>query len=91
MDVDLSDSNLPTHQLHALFTLHSDLNVNKTLINMQLAATHIAFVVQELTKEPVCHFNASSLFYTEIYNYFYRSFLIFLEHYKKSRILFQGR
>ena len=52
MNVDSSD--LPAHQLHALYQLHSDMTVNKTLVNMQLAATHIAFMVQQQTKEHVC-------------------------------------
>ena len=51
MNVDSSD--LPTHQLHALYRLHSDITVNKTLVNMQLAATHIAFMVQPQTNTSV--------------------------------------
>jgi hypothetical protein len=54
---------LPAHQLHELFQLHSDMTVNKTLINMQLAATHIAFMLQQQTKAHVCHYNAFSSLY----------------------------
>ena len=42
MNIDSSD--LPAHQLHALYQLHSDMTVNKMLVNMQLAATHIVFM-----------------------------------------------
>jgi hypothetical protein len=54
VDLESESSDLPAHQLQKLFELHSDLNVNKTLINMQLAATHIAFMVQAQIKENVC-------------------------------------
>jgi len=56
VDLESESSDLPAHQLQKLFELHSDLNVNKTLINMQLAATHIAFMVQAQTKENVYPF-----------------------------------
>ena len=85
MVVDSSDRDLPARQLHALFNLHSNLNVNKTLINMQLAATHIAYMVQKQTEAHVCRFSVPSLCYSTI---FYRLFLISLEHFKKSRTQF---
>ena len=51
--MNITTSDLPTHQLHALFQLHSNMNVNKTLINLQLAATHISFMMQRQIKEDV--------------------------------------
>jgi len=64
-------------QLHELFQLHSDMTVNKTLINMQLAATHIAFMLQQQTKAHVCHYNAF-LRYIKLQPHC-RQFQIFLE------------
>lgn len=52
----VASSELPAYQLHALFQLHSNLTVNKTLVNMQLAAAHIAFMVQRQTKENVRYY-----------------------------------
>jgi hypothetical protein len=46
IETDESASNLPTQQLQALFRLHSNMNVDKSLINLQLAATHISFMLQ---------------------------------------------
>lgn len=45
--INVTASDLTTRQLHALFQLHSNLNVNKSLVNIQLAATHISFMLQE--------------------------------------------
>jgi hypothetical protein len=53
----MASSDLPTRQLHALFQLHSDITVSKTLVNMQLAATHIAFMLDRQTKARVRRFN----------------------------------
>ena len=53
IDAETESSDLLAHQLQKLFELHSDLNANKTLINMQLAATHIAYMVQVQAKENV--------------------------------------
>lgn len=52
--MNVTSLDVPAQQLHALFMLHSNLNVNKTLVNMQLAATHISFMMQERTEEGVC-------------------------------------
>jgi hypothetical protein len=48
-----ASSNLPTQQLRALFRLHSNMNVDKSLINLQLAATHISFMLQLHTNQKV--------------------------------------
>ena len=67
MNIDSSD--LPAHQLHALYQLHSDMTVNKMLVNMQLAATHIAFMVQQQTKEHVCCYKIACFSYTRVGNH----------------------
>jgi len=68
MNVSLSD--LPAQQLQALFQLHSDTNVNKTLVNLQLAATHIAFMVQQQIEEHVSHSTVTSLCYIKVVDWF---------------------
>ena len=55
IEIDEAASNLPTQQLQALFRLHSNMNVDKSLINLQLAATHISFMMQLNSKENVRH------------------------------------
>jgi hypothetical protein len=53
IETDESASNHPTQQLRALFRLHSNMNVDKSLINLQLAATHISFMLQLHTNRKV--------------------------------------
>ena len=52
----LLSTDLPTLQLHALFKLNSALAVDKALFNLQLAATHISFMLSHNSEEPVCDF-----------------------------------
>ena len=56
-DTDFNDieevSNLPGQQLNALFHLHTSMDVNKSLINIQLAATHISFMLESQSEENV--------------------------------------
>jgi hypothetical protein len=49
-NMDGSPFNLPARQLQELLKLHSGTNINKILINLQLAATHVAFMVQKQTR-----------------------------------------
>jgi hypothetical protein len=55
IETDESASNLPTQQLQALYRLHSNMNVDKSLINLQLAATHISFMLQQHAEKNVRH------------------------------------
>ncbi|KAF8813075.1 hypothetical protein BYT27DRAFT_7207231 [Phlegmacium glaucopus] len=44
--LDAAGTDLPTKHLHALFRLHSNMAADKSLFNMQLAVTHISFMLQ---------------------------------------------
>jgi len=54
--LELSTSHILTKQLHALFQLHSNINVNRGLVNMQLAATHMSFMLDKNSEEIVSCF-----------------------------------
>ena len=49
--MDVATLDLPAHQLQELFKLQSGMNTNKILVNLQLAATHIAFMIQKQTED----------------------------------------
>jgi len=49
---------LPAHQLHELFQLHSDMTVNKTLINHAACSDAYRIHATTATKAHVCHYNA---------------------------------
>ena len=55
--VDVPMTDLPTQQLHALFQLHSNINDEKSLVNLQLAATHIAFMLELKSGKNVSYYN----------------------------------
>jgi hypothetical protein len=63
MDVPTSD--LPAHQLQELFKLQSGANTNKTLVNLQLAATHIAYMIQRQPDDHVRHRIVALICYIE--------------------------
>jgi len=52
----LPSTDLPTLQLHALFKLDSGLAADRALFNLQLAATHISFMLSHSSEKPVCVF-----------------------------------
>jgi len=54
----LPSTDLPTLQLHALFKLDSSLAGDRALFNLQLAATHISFMLLHSSEDPVCGFTS---------------------------------
>ena len=84
--MNVATSDIPAEQLHALYRLHSGMNVNKGLIDLQLAATHISFMLQQQSEENVRykHLLPVSALYS-IYQSFLRLFPIFLEHFINSK------
>jgi len=49
----ISSLDFPTQQLHALYDLHRNMGADKALFNMQLAATHISFMLHHNSEEIV--------------------------------------
>jgi hypothetical protein len=85
IETDETASNLPTKQLLALFQLHSNMNVDKSLINLQLAATHISFMLEFQASENVRHKHFLLIYPSYSFSYSpFRLFPIFLGLLKNS-------
>ena len=54
-DAEMLMTSAPNQQLRALLMMNSGLNVEKSLINIQLAATHASFMSQRRSEGNVCY------------------------------------
>lgn len=80
----VASPDLPTRQLHALFKLNSGLAADKALFNLQLAATHISFMLSHSSEEPVSNL-AAFVFGASTYFMVYRLYLISLVQFFSSK------
>ena len=72
----LPSTDLPTLQLHVLFKLNSGLAADKALFNLQLAATHISFMLSHNSEEPVHGFTPFVYYAFNFYFWGERLYLI---------------